>query len=87
MIKVHEMSPEDLQASLLGMFKACQDAVRALAMTHPAPEVLAEAMLREREETIAIMLANGSPDLTINAYRDFIDGMRPHLEGDNLSPS
>ena len=56
-------------------------------MTHPAPDALADAMLREREETIAILLANGSPDLTIDAYRDFLDGMRPHLEGDDLSPS
>lgn len=86
MINVREMSPEDLQASLFGMFKACQDAVRAIAMTHPAEEALAQAMFREREETIAILLANGSPDITINAYRDFIDGMRPHLKGDDLSP-
>jgi len=87
MINVREMSPEDLQASLFGILKACQDAVRAIAMTHPEPDALAQAMLKEREETIAILLANGSPDLTIDAYRDFIDAMRPHLEGGDLSPS
>lgn len=87
MIKVREMSPEDLQASLEGIVMAFQDAIRALSMTHPAPGTLAQAMYKEREETIASLLAKGTPDLTIDAYRDIIDSMRPHIEGDEMDPS
>ena len=87
MIKVHEMSPKDLQESLAGIVMAFQDAVRALSMTHPAPGILAQAIYKEREETIALMLAKGSADRTIEAYRDIIDSMRPHFEGDDMDPS
>lgn len=86
MIDVSEMDPKDLQASLTGIVMAFQDAIRALSMTHPAPGTLAQAMYKEREETIAILLAKGSSDLTIDAYRDIIDSMRPHIEGDDMSP-
>ena len=44
-------------------------------------------MYKEREETIALMLAKGSADLTLEAYRDIIDSMRLHFEGDDLNPS
>lgn len=87
MITVGEMDPKDLQASLTGIVLALQDAIRALGMTHPAPDVVAQAMYKEREETIATLLANGSPDLTISAYRDIIDSIRPHADGEDTNPS
>jgi len=87
MVDLSEMDPKDLQASMAGIIMALQDAIRALGMTHPATDVLARAMHNEREETIATLLANGSPDLTIAAYRDIIDSIRPHAEGDDMNPS
>jgi len=81
------MDPKDLQASIFGMTTAFRDAIRALVMMHPEPDILARAMYKEREETIAKLLADGFPDLTIEAYRDTIDSIRPHFDGDDMSPS
>ncbi len=65
----------------IGVTLAIQDAIRALVKTHPNMDAIARQMLREREETIALLLGKGHPDSIIEAYRDTMDSMRPHADG------
>lgn len=69
-----------------GVTLAIQDAIRALVKTHPDMDAIARQMLREREETIALLLGKGHPDSVIEAYRDTMDSMRPHADGSDMNP-
>lgn len=75
-----------VQAANLGITTAFQDAIRALIKLQPDMDAVFQVMSREREETMALILAKNWPDTTIDAYRDTIDSLRPHLDGDDMSP-
>ena len=77
---------EDLRAASLGEFLAVRDVLMVLIRTHPDIDKIAVMMRDEREDSIALMLANGLPDKAIDVYRDTIDMIRPHREGDDISP-
>lgn len=70
----------------LGSTMAMQDLLRALLKTHPDIGAVARAIYLEREETMAVMLAKNWSDTTITSYRDTIDSIRPHRDGDDMSP-
>lgn len=65
---------------------AIRDALHALIKLQPNIRAVAEAMLIEREETLALLLNRGVPDATIEAYRDTIDSIRPYRNGENPNP-
>ena len=75
-----------LQDIDLGSTMAMQDLLRALIKVHPDIDAVAHAMYREREETMALMLAKNWSDTTITSYRETIDSIRPHRDGDDMSP-
>lgn len=75
-----------IQAADLGITMALQDAIRALIKLQPDMDAVFHAMSREREETMALILAKNWSDTAIEAYRDTIDSLRPHLNGDDMSP-
>ena len=81
-----ETEKHDSQALQAGQALAFLDVIRALVRLHPRPGEIAEALYKEREEMIAILLAKGCPDETIDAYRGTIDSIRPHPEGQDASP-
>ena len=77
---------EDMQAVSLGTMMAIRDALTVLIRTHPDIGKVAEMMRNDREESVSIMLAKGYPDKSVDAYRDMIDMIRPHLDGDDMNP-
>lgn len=70
----------------IGSKMAMQDLLRALIKTHPNIDAVARAIHQEREESIANMLGKNWPDTIIESYRNTIDSIRPHADGDDMSP-
>jgi hypothetical protein len=79
-------SLDDMQAVSLGTMMAIRDALAVLIRTHQDIGKVAEMMRNDREETVSIMLAKGYPDKSVDAYRDMIDMIRPHLDGGDMNP-
>ncbi len=86
MRQTEAMPAGDRQASESGQAIAFLDVIRTLVRLHPKVGEVADALYKEREETISIMLANGYPDETIDAYRGTIDSIRPHPDGQDMNP-
>lgn len=86
MAETDNIPAQDMQASSAGQALAFLDVMRTMIRLHPGVGEIAEALYKEREETISIMLAKGCPDKTIDAYRDTIDSIRPHPDGQDTSP-
>lgn len=83
-MNIQPQTPVEIQAASLGTTLAFRDVLIALIRLQPDIGALAEAMKREREETIALLLGKGVPELTIEAYRDTMDMIRPHKSGDEM---
>lgn len=62
---------------ILGMIIALQDAVRAICSTHPDPHALAHAFQQQKEETLALLLAQPVPDVSLTVYEDFVARLGP----------
>jgi len=78
--------PEHMQAVSTGQMMAIRDAFVALISLQPDIAVVADRMRHEREETLTLLLNKGVPEATIEAYRDTIDSIRPHKNGDDMNP-
>jgi hypothetical protein len=75
-----------MQATLTGEFMAIRDAFVAIISLQPDIAAVAERMRQEREETLTLLLNKGVPEATIEAYRDTIDSIRPHRNGEDMNP-
>lgn len=70
----------ELHAKLLGMFHAVQVAIQAFAEAHPDPAALVKAFASEHESSMSALLASPLPDLTLEAYKDFLRGCAPNAD-------
>ena len=85
-MKLVPQTPEHMQAVSTGEIMAIRDAFIALISLQPDIAAVAERMRAEREETLALLLNKGVPEATIAAYRDTIDSIRPHRNGEDMNP-
>lgn len=85
-MNVKPQTPEHMQAVSTGEMMAIRDALVALISLQPDIAAVADRMRHEREETLTLLLNKGVPEATIEAYRDTIDSIRPHKNGDDMNP-
>ena len=72
------MKKEFRNAELFGMLSAVQVALRAIVRAHPDPDALEAAFRSEHEETMASLLPRPLPDVSLDAYRDFLSAVAPN---------
>lgn len=72
---------QELRAEMLGMQTALAASIRALISTHPDPDALREALLREQQGVLALLTAGPYPDHAIDAFRRFWPQWDAGLQG------
>lgn len=72
----------EVEHSTAGSVYAIRIALVGLIATHPDRKALADAMRAERETTLSWLLGETTPDRTIQALHDVLEGLGIDLDGD-----
>lgn len=67
----NEQLAQELRAEMFGMQTALAASIRAIIATHPDPDALREALMREQQGMLALLTAGPYPDRSIDAFRRF----------------
>lgn len=73
---------KQLQAGTFGLVCAFQAVARALITAHPNPDELMRALKFEGEESLSGLLSMQVPDASLDAFRDFWNGVVPYRDGE-----
>lgn len=66
--------------TLYGMIAALQVSLRALTLSHPDPRALIMAFQREHEQTMALLLAQDTPEDVLDMYRTTLFAISPNTD-------
>lgn len=67
----------EFEEATSGFVFAIQATLRALIKSHPNPAALIQAFATERELTMSTLIARSNSDRSIDACRDFFEGVDP----------